>query len=90
VWVGGANHAKGVSCLRRMTDPIRKAASTHCDMVHKRFLVFAPQQPYESGCHMNYILSSELRCRFRKVGPLIKEVTEILSSDIGSFGSGDD
>jgi hypothetical protein len=67
VWVGGANHAKGVSCLRRMTDPIRKAASTHCDMVQRPdFAKPTSQLAAEDIIHMAAGLVGLLRSEDKK------------------------
>lgn len=87
--MGGAIHAEWISSLRNMTDS-KGALSTHCDVMHERLLLFAPQDPHQFGHNLDNRFSIHLRNRVRKVGPLIKEATEILSGEVGSFGSGDD
>lgn len=58
--------------------------------MHEGLFLFAPQESHQLGCNLDHLVRSQLRCRFRKVGPLIKEATEILGGNVGSFGSGDD
>lgn len=59
--------------------------------MNERLLFLAPQEPHQFGRDLNDLLRSKLGCRrFRKVGPLIKDATEILSGEVGSFGRSND
>lgn len=85
--IDGKRSASAVcgKCLIR-----KNTISTHCDVMHEGFLLFAPQEPHQFGCDLDNLLGGELRCWSRKVGPLVKEATEILGGEVGSFGSGND